>query len=66
MDGCLRLVGKEKGKGCFGAMITVKPKRECGLCPSLLSTLHKDKNKKCHKDPKKHLVPTLGKGCTKI
>ena len=43
---------KEKGKARFGARVAVKPKRECGLCPSILSTLRKDKNKKCHEDPK--------------
>ena len=35
-EGCLRLVGKEKGKGRVGAMVTVKPKRECGLCHTIL------------------------------
>jgi hypothetical protein len=29
-------VGLKKGKGRFGAMVTNKPKRECGLCPSIL------------------------------
>ena len=43
MDGRLRLEGEKKGKVRFGAMVAVKPKRECGLGPSLLSTLRKDK-----------------------
>ena len=30
--GCVRLGGKKKGKERFGAMVAVKPKRECGLC----------------------------------
>jgi len=33
-------------------MVTNKPKRECSFCPTILGTLRKDKNKKCHEDPK--------------
>jgi len=47
-------VGEEKGKAKFGAMVANKPKRECGLCPSILGTFRKDKKKKCHQDPKTH------------
>jgi len=35
-DGCVRLVGKEKDKVRFGEIVTVKSKRECGFCPSIL------------------------------
>ena len=35
--GCLRLGGKEKGKVRVGAMVAVKPKRECGVCQVIKS-----------------------------